>query len=48
MQTLLKPEILSEEVKKNLNITTAAVIAVIDTPKINLDNTHPPDVLESV
>jgi hypothetical protein len=39
---------LSEEVKKNLNTTTAAAITVVDTPKINLDDTHPPDILESV
>jgi hypothetical protein len=41
MQTLLKPEVLSKEVKKDLN-TTAAVIAVVNA-KIN-----PPNILESV
>jgi hypothetical protein len=48
MQTLLKPEILSKEVKKNLNTTTAAAIAVVNAPKTNLDDTHPPNILESV
>jgi NRPS condensation-like uncharacterized protein len=41
MQTLLKPEILSKEVKKNLNTTTATVAVV--NAKIN-----PPNILKSV
>jgi hypothetical protein len=41
MQTLLKPEVLSKEVKKDFN-TTTAVIAVVNA-KIN-----PPNILESV
>jgi hypothetical protein len=42
MQTLIKPEILSEEVKKDLDTTTTATVAVIDA------KTNPPDILESV
>jgi hypothetical protein len=53
MQTLLKPEILSEEVKKDLDIIiTTAAIAVINV-KTNpnddaLNQSHSPDILESV
>jgi hypothetical protein len=54
MQTLLKPGILFTEVKKDLNIITAATVAVVDTETEtnSSDNpdleSHSLDVLENV